>query len=74
MNRVHNPLQRALKRPTLRNCINAKCAECMGCSLKHIEPGFREQIFLCSAPDCPLHGVRPYRPQIASKSLQRDVP
>lgn len=61
MPRLSNPVAKAISNPTLRNAINAKCAECMGCTRKHIEAGFIEDIRGCVAVGCPLHPFRPYQ-------------
>ena len=65
----YNPVTRGLQNPTRKNAINAKCAECMGCTsalqgdryADHLEPGFRTLIAECSAPSCPLWTWRPYQ-------------
>lgn len=59
-----NPVARIAgkgKTASLRAHINAKCAECMGCTPEAIEPGFIAEIKACSAPKCPLWPVRPYQ-------------
>lgn len=57
-----NPLRRQQGHATsLRRAIDAKCAECMGCTLRRIEPGFRNDIRDCGSTTCPLHRVRPYQ-------------
>jgi len=65
----HNPVARIAglgKTPSLRAHIDAKCAECMGCTPDHLERGFREQIRACTAPACPLWPVRPYQVRVKS--------
>jgi hypothetical protein len=59
----HNPLVRLAEGNTasLRLSINAKCAECMGCTAESINPGFRGMIRTCSSPGCPLFKVRPHQ-------------
>ena len=61
----HNPITRLAdtKKHSLRAHINAMCAHCMGCTAEGINPGFRTEIRACSAPQCPLHKVRPYQEQ-----------
>ena len=62
-----NPIQRFEKNgPSRTLAINAKCAECFGCTRDHLEKGFKEAISDCSAYSCPLHSFRPYQ---AEKSL-----
>ena len=61
-----NPIKRFQRTPTRKNAIDAKCAECMGCSSDYLEPGFRESISTCSSKGCPLYSFRPYR---AEKSV-----
>jgi len=46
---------------SLRDHINAKCAECMGCTPEAISRGFRGDITACTAKLCPLWPVRPYQ-------------
>tara|TARA_R110001592_G_C13163626_1_gene749165 strand:+ start:2782 stop:3090 length:309 start_codon:yes stop_codon:yes gene_type:complete len=61
MKPIQNPVKRALIQPSRKNVINAKCAECFGCTFDHIEPGFRESIRYCSSLSCPLLPFRPYQ-------------
>jgi len=62
-----NPILRHMKNPSSRKlAINAKCAECFGCTPDRLEKGFKESISSCSSYSCPLHGFRPYQ---AEKSL-----
>ena len=62
-----NPILRHMRNPSSRVlAINAKCAECFGCTADYLEKGFRESISSCSSYSCPLHRFRPYR---AEKSL-----
>ena len=57
-----NPILRYMKNPSSRKlAINAKCAECFGCTPDHLEKGFRESISSCSSYSCLLHGFRPYQ-------------
>ena len=58
---ITNPLIKYAQNPTRAYAIRAKCAECMGCTLEEVEPGFREQVRQCSAPTCPLFPFRPYQ-------------
>ncbi len=65
-----NPIKRFNKKPNSRTyAIKAKCAECVGCTLNHIEKGFRESISSCSSYSCPLYRFRPYQ---AKKSLEAE--
>jgi hypothetical protein len=58
-----NPILRFENKPNSRKAaIDAKCAECFGCTPDHLEKGFKESISSCSS----LHGFRPYQ---AEKSL-----
>lgn len=59
--REANPVIRAKQRPTYLNAIKAMCAHCMGCTVDHTEPGFRDSISNCTAPSCPLYSYRPYQ-------------
>ena len=64
-----NPILRYHNKPDSRACaIDAKCAECMGCTLDHLEKGFKESISSCSSKTCPLHRFRPYQRE---NSLER---
>jgi hypothetical protein len=56
-----NPLARYVANPTRGKAINAKCAECVGCTPTHLEPGFRATIRDCTVNTCPLHVFRPYQ-------------
>jgi len=61
---IHNPMDKLPaegRSPSLRLHIDAMCAHCMGCMRGYQEPGFRDQIRDCSAPDCPLWPIRPYQ-------------
>jgi len=61
MSRETNPIARFKRRPTLRGAVDAKCAECMGCTAKIVETGYRELIRECASLQCPLHSYRPYQ-------------
>jgi hypothetical protein len=62
-----NPILRHMRNPSSRVlAINAKCAECFGCTADYLEKGFKESISSCSSYSCPLHELRPYQ---AAKSL-----
>ena len=64
-----NPILQFKKNPRSRVlAINAKCAECFGCTEDHLEKGFRASISSCSSDSCPLHRFRPYQ---AKKPLDR---
>jgi hypothetical protein len=68
----HNPIIRAQSKPnSKRAAIDAMCAACMGCSEQMIEPGFRNEIRDCSAPDCPLWAHRPYQPKCEGQDDHR---
>ncbi len=58
-----NPIVRLYdsQKHSLRCHIDAMCAHCMGCTAEEVNPGFRAEVRACSAPDCPLFGVRPFR-------------
>ena len=57
-----NPIRRFEKNGPSRTLdINAKYAECFGCSRDHLEKGFKESISSCSPYSCPLHRFRPYQ-------------
>jgi hypothetical protein len=65
----YNPILRAMAKPkSMRAAINAMCAACMGCTVDHMERGFRREIRNCTAPHCPLFNFRPYQGQEAPKS------
>ena len=50
-----NPIERSNANPTsLRLAINAMCFECLG-------NGSAQEIRDCTAKDCPLYKVRPYK-------------
>jgi len=56
-----NPLAQYVAKPTRSMAIKAKCAECVGCTPTHLEPGFRGTIRECQSFSCPLHVFRPYQ-------------
>ena len=58
-----NPIKQFKRNPSSSraSAIKAKCAECFGCTEKHIERGFRESIIACTSYDCPLHRFRPFQ-------------
>ena len=58
-----NPKSRVL-------AIKAKCAKCVGCTVNHLETGFRHSISSCTSLACPLHRLRPFQ---AKKSLSRQI-
>ena len=62
-----NPIRKFRQTRTRGNAIKAKCAECMGCTVYHLERGFRDLIRACSSRDCPLHPFRPYRRDLLVK-------
>lgn len=63
-----NPIEQFQKNPSSKKfAIKAKCAECMGCTLDHLEKGFKESISSCSSYSCPLYELRPYQRE---KSLE----
>ena len=54
--RMHNLVERFFSLvPSRKRAIDAKCAECMGCTKDHLEEGFKNEIRFCTAPHCPLH-------------------
>lgn len=54
--------------------IAAKCAECMGCYVGHIETNFRLNIRNCTSHKCPLYPVRPYQTiKGVSKKLEKVI-
>jgi hypothetical protein len=54
--RNHNPVERFYALPSSRKrAIEAKCAECMGCTKDHLEEGFKKEVRNCAASCCPLH-------------------
>ena len=69
-----DPIKQFLAKPNSRTlAIKAKCAECMGCTLNHLEKGFRESISNCSSLSCPLHGHRPYQHKESLKGQKTHV-
>jgi hypothetical protein len=63
-----NPITRHLAKPLSRKAaIDAMCASCLGCSISHMEPGFRHDIRNCTATSCPLWLSRPYQQQTSDK-------
>lgn len=51
-----NPIEKAKNNPkSLRLAIDAQCFDCMG------KTGSTSDIRECTAKDCPLYPVRPYR-------------
>lgn len=57
--RVLSPIDRAKADPlSLRKAITAFCYRCMG---GDGEPGVRESVRNCTAPNCPLYKVRPWQ-------------
>ena len=60
--RNHNPVARFYSlAPTRTRAIEAKCAECMGCTKNHIEEGVKKGIRNCTALSCALYFFRPYQ-------------
>lgn len=58
----HNPMVRARgNTKSLRKAVDAFCASCMGCTVDHYEPGFKQEIRNCTATGCPLYNFRPYK-------------
>ena len=63
-----NPIRQFRDNPNSRAAaIKAKCAECVGCSLNHIEKGFRASISECSSYSCQLRSLRPFQAKTTSK-------
>jgi hypothetical protein len=52
-----DPVARALKKPTPRNCIAAKCWQCQG---GDADPKPKERIRDCQIVDCGIWPLRPY--------------
>ena len=59
---THNWITRAEKNPTsLKTAIGAMCFHCMGGTADALpDPGWKDLIRTCTAPDCPLFAHRPY--------------
>lgn len=71
---LKNPILKALNNPKSRSAaIAAKCCDCVGCNLNHLESGFRRSIAECELHHCPLHQFRPYTAKTSLKSTQSDV-
>ena len=52
-----NPIERAKQNPTSRKfATHAMCYDCVG-----REPGWRNEVKNCTAPECPLYNHRPGR-------------
>ena len=68
-----NPVpENAGNRTSRALAIKAMCAHCVGCTPDHIEPGFREEIRNCSAPNCPLWHFRPYQTKKAPVATEAE--
>ena len=64
----NNPIRQFAANPNSRvAAMKAKCAECMGCNLDHMERGFRASISECSSYSCPLHSFRPFQAKTTSR-------
>jgi len=64
----NNPIRQFVANPNSRvAAMKAKCAECMGCTLDHMERGFRASISECSSYSCPLHSFRPFQAKTTSR-------
>jgi len=60
--RMHNLVERFFSLvPSRKRAIDAKCAECMGCTKEHLEEGYKNEIRNCSAQACSLYFFRPYK-------------
>ena len=60
--RNHNPVARLYDHASTRKrAIEAKCAECMGCTKDHLEDGFKNEIRNCTTLACALYFFRPYQ-------------
>jgi len=60
--RMHNLVERFFSLvPSRKRAIDAKCAECMGCTKDHLEEGYKNEIRNCSALTCSLYLFRPYK-------------
>src|SRR6185295_16071475 len=62
-----NPVVKFFANPTRGQAIKAKCAECVGCTVERIEPGFRATIRDCASNDCPLWKFRPFQRKPATQ-------
>ncbi len=62
----HNAYKKYMEseKKTRSAAIKAMCANCMGCTLEHLEPGYRDSIRNCTAPQCPLYPFRPYQEKV----------
>ena len=70
----NNPIRQFVANPNSRvAAINAKCAECMGCTPDHMEMGFRASISSCSSYSCPLHRFRPYQREKSLKGQKTAI-
>jgi len=58
---ITNPILKYREKPTRAYAIKAMCAQCMGCTENHTEPGFRTLIKDCTSQSCPIHHFRPYK-------------
>ena len=68
--RNHNPVERFFAlTPSRKRAIEAMCASCMGCTKDHLEEGFKKEISNCTAPQCPLHALRPYQVREESQHI-----
>lgn len=62
MKNISNPIEKFIVKNGSRTAaINAMCAQCVGCTENHLEPGFRTTIKECTSPKCALYKFRPYK-------------
>lgn len=61
--RQFNPMIKAKNNPTSKAlAIKACCFHCMGGTIEDMpDGGWRNAIYNCTSPDCPLYPVRPKR-------------
>ena len=59
----NNPVKKlsTAKNATRSMAIKAFCAQCMGCDIERIEPGFISDIRNCTSKRCALYSFRPYQ-------------
>lgn len=59
----NNPVRKLMtaEKPTRSTAIKAKCAQCKGCDVEWLEPGFISDIRHCTSTRCALYNFRPYQ-------------
>ena len=67
----HNWIAKAKLKPnSLITAIRAKCFECFGGTAKELpDPGWKEYIRTCTAPNCPLFPHRPYQNNLTDNEI-----